>query len=273
MDPQVSYYWKGVSPLSGEMGDPFAVHWTGSLLAPTSGTYRIGVKGFSHYALYLDGDLLVEFDSVHHAVTRTADVELVAGRLYDLRLDYASRGLDPQVQLLWAPPGEDPLGAALAAAEDADVIVAVLGLTPELEGEEMPVHVPGFAGGDRTDLALPRPQQELLERLHALGKPVVLVLLAGSAISIPWAAEHIPAILQAWYPGEEGGHAVADVLLGDYNPAGRLPVTIYRSVDDLPPFSDYQHGRAHLPLLPRRAALPLWLWAQLQHLRLRQPAS
>jgi len=116
----------------------------------------------------------------------------------------------------------------------------VLGLSPDLEGEEMPVHVPGFAGGDRTDLALPRPQQELLERLHALGKPVVLVLLGGSAISIPWAAEHIPAILQAWYPGEEGGHAVADVLLGDYNPSGRLPVTIYRSVDDLPPFSDYR---------------------------------
>ncbi len=240
VDPLVNFAWKGVSPLSGELGDPFAVHWTGSLVAPASGAYRLGAKGFSEFKLYLDGHLLVEFASVHHAMTRTAEVELTAGRLYDLRLDFVSRGLDPQVQLLWSVPGEDPLGAALAAAEDADVIVAVLGLSPDLEGEEMPVHVPGFAGGDRTDLALPRPQQELLERLHALGKPVVLVLLGGSAISIPWAAEHIPAILQAWYPGEEGGHAVADVLLGDYNPSGRLPVTIYRSVDDLPPFSDYR---------------------------------
>ena len=182
-------------------------------------------------------------------------------------------GSIPRCSSSGLPPAEDPLGAALAAAEDADVIVAVLGLSPELEGEEMPVHVPGFAGGDRTDLALPRPQQELLERLYALGKPVVLVLLAGSAISIPWAAEHIPAILQAWYPGEEGGHAVADVLLGDYNPAGRLPVTIYRSVDDLPPFTDYNMEGHTYRYFPRRAALPLWLRAELQHLRLRQPAS
>jgi beta-glucosidase len=239
VDPMVNFMWKGVSPLSGELGDPFAAHWTGSLVAPVSGKYRLGVKGFSHYSLYLEGQLLVDFASEHHAVTRTAEVELVAGRLYDLHLDFASRGLDPMVQLLWSQPGCDPLGEALAAAEDADVIVAALGLTPDLEGEEMPVHVPGFAGGDRTDLALPRPQQELLERLYALGKPVVLVLLGGSAISIPWAAEHIPAILAAWYPGEEGGRAVADVLLGNYNPAGRLPVTVYRSVHDLPPFNDY----------------------------------
>jgi beta-glucosidase len=110
----------------------------------------------------------------------------------------------------------------------------------------MPVHIPGFAGGDRTAIGLPRLQEELLEQLHALGKPVVLVLLNGSALAVNWAAEHIPAILEAWYPGQAGGDAIADVLFGDYNPAGRLPVTFYRSVADLPPFEDYRmEGRTY----------------------------
>jgi len=100
--------------------------------------------------------------------------------------------------------------------------------------------VEGFFGGDRTDIKLPSPQEALLKKLHALGKPIVLVLLNGSALAIPWAAEHIPAIVEAWYPGEAGGDALADVLYGDYNPAGRLPVTFYQSVDDLPPFDDYR---------------------------------
>ncbi|MEJ5198651.1 MAG: glycoside hydrolase family 3 C-terminal domain-containing protein, partial [Anaerolineae bacterium] len=111
--------------------------------------------------------------------------------------------------------------------------------TPYVEGEEMPVKVEGFVGGDRTDIALPRPQQALLERIHALGKPIVLVLIGGSAISVVWADEHVPAILQAWYPGEAGGTALADVLFGDYNPSGRLPVTVYKSVADLPAFTEY----------------------------------
>ena len=115
----------------------------------------------------------------------------------------------------------------------------VLGLSPILEGEEMPVDVEGFAGGDRTDIGLPRPQQALLEQICALGRPVVLVLLNGSALAVAWADAHVPAILEAWYPGEEGGAAIADVLFGNYSPAGRLPVTFYRGVEQLPPFDDY----------------------------------
>ena len=121
----------------------------------------------------------------------------------------------------------------------ADVVVLCLGLTPYVEGEEMPVKVEGFVGGDRTDIALPKAQQALLERVHSLGKPVVLVLLGGSAISVTWADAHVPAILQAWYPGEAGGTALAEVLFGDTNPSGRLPVTVYKSTADLPPFVDY----------------------------------
>jgi beta-glucosidase len=108
-----------------------------------------------------------------------------------------------------------------------------------LEGEEMPIDVEGFAGGDRTDIGLPRPQQVLLEQVSALGKPVVLVLLNGSALAVAWADAHVPAIVEAWYPGEEGGSAIADVIFGDTNPAGRLPVTFYQGVDQLPPFDDY----------------------------------
>jgi beta-glucosidase len=128
---------------------------------------------------------------------------------------------------------------ALAAARQADLIVFVAGLSPHIEGEEMKVHAAGFSGGDRTSLDLPGPQKMLLKRVQALGKPVVLVLMNGSALGINWADRHIPAIVEAWYPGEEGGAAVAALLAGDFSPAGRLPVTFYKSVDQLPPFDDY----------------------------------
>jgi len=142
-------------------------------------------------------------------------------------------------------PGRDTLPSAtleaeaLKAARSADAVVLVLGLTNQLEGEEMRVQVDGFRGGDRTTLDLPASQERLLESITALGKPTVLVLMNGSALAINWAAGHVPAIVEAWYPGQAGGAAIADVLFGEYNPAGRLPVTFYRSVDDLPPFDNY----------------------------------
>ena len=120
------------------------------------------------------------------------------------------------------------------------------GISSDLEGEEMPVKVEGFNGGDRTNLDLPHSQQLLLEKLQKLGKPIVFVMTNGSALSVNWAKKYIPAIVDCWYPGEEGGNAVADVLFGDYNPAGRLPVTFYKSVNDLPSFEDYSmKGRTY----------------------------
>lgn len=124
-------------------------------------------------------------------------------------------------------------------AKSADVVVFVAGITARLEGEEMKVSCEGFKGGDRTRIDLPDVQQKLIKTLHETGTPVVLVLCSGSALTFNWAQEHLPAIVQLWYPGEEGGTALADVLFGDYNPAGRLPVTFYKSVDQLPPFTDY----------------------------------
>ncbi len=128
---------------------------------------------------------------------------------------------------------------AVEAAKSADVVIYVGGISPQLEGEEMLVRYAGFSGGDRTQIELPAVQTDLLKALQATGKPVVFVDCSGSAIAMPWEAENLPAILQAWYPGEEGGRAVAEVLFGDANPAGRLPVTFYRATSDLPPFEDY----------------------------------
>jgi beta-glucosidase len=142
-------------------------------------------------------------------------------------------------------PGADPkaLDEAIEAARKADLVVMALGLSPKIEGEEMKVDADGFSGGDRTKIELPAVQQKLLERVYAEKKPVVLVLLSGSAIAVNWADQKLPAIIEAWYPGEEGGTAVAEVLTGDYNPAGRLPVTFYKSIDQLPPFEDYSMAK------------------------------
>jgi beta-glucosidase len=246
VDRLVDFIWRDTTPLTGQWGDRFAVRWTGFVVPPVSGVYRLGVNGFSKYSLYVDDKLIVEHENNHHPILRTREVELEAGRFHKLRLDYVNRGLDPQVKLLWSLPAVDYEARALEAAEKADVVIAVMGLSPSLEGEEMPVHAEGFAGGDRTDIRLPRSQEELLKKIHALGRPVVLVLLSGSALAVNWAAEHIPAIVEAWYPGQAGGEAIADVLFGDHNPAGRLPLTFYRSVEDLPPFEDYQmEGRTY----------------------------
>ena len=135
---------------------------------------------------------------------------------------------------------------ALRAAKNADIVIFVGGLTADLEGEEMDVDYPGFAGGDRTDLRLPASQEQLLEALQATGKPVVLVLTTGSALAVDWAQQHVPAILLAWYPGQRGGTAVADALFGRTNPAGRLPITFYKADEKLPPFDDYRmEGRTY----------------------------
>lgn len=136
-------------------------------------------------------------------------------------------------------PGADLRKEALEAAAKSDVVIMCMGITPRLEGEEMRVNVEGFRGGDRTRIDLPDVQQQLIKEIHALGKPVVLVLLNGSALAINWEKDNIPAIVESWYGGQAAGQAIADVIFGDYNPAGRLPVTFYRSVEDLPDFGDY----------------------------------
>jgi len=169
----------------------------------------------------------------------TGRVLLIKGQKVDLSLDYGSLSKAPHAQLIWAKVNDAPDPAAVAAAKNAELVIAVVGITSRLEGEEMPVTVPGFLGGDRTSLDLPEPEEQLVEAVAATGKPLAVVLLNGSALAVNWIDKHANAVLEAWYPGEEGGAAVAETLSGKNNPAGRLPVTFYTGVDQLPNFEDY----------------------------------
>ncbi|MFQ6044964.1 MAG: glycoside hydrolase family 3 C-terminal domain-containing protein [Gemmatimonadales bacterium] len=246
VDEVVDFHWWDEPPLAGMPADGFSVRWTGTLTPPASGRYALGVRVFGGARLFVDDSLLLESSDRHVVVPRWIDLELEADQEYPIRVEYRDRRADAIVQLVWARPQPGLRTEALDAARQADVVIMMLGLSPRLEGEEMRVDVPGFAGGDRLDIELPAPQRELLQAVSALGTPMVLVLLNGSAVAVNWAAEHIPAIVEAWYPGQAAGPAIADVLFGDYNPAGRLPVTFYRSVAQLPPFTDYRmQGRTY----------------------------
>ena len=240
-DPEVDFEWWDGAPRADMNDDDFGVRWTGFLRPPASGTYQLGAYGMNAYEVYLAGKLVASHNSGHEAAYSYGPIELEAGKLYPIRLDYHEYLGDARIRLLWArPAGTAEWNAALKIAREADAVVLVLGLSPRLEGEEMLVPVEGFRGGDRIEIGLPVEQQKLAEEIAALGKPVVLVLMNGSALAVNWAREHVPAIVEAWYPGEAGGHAIADVLFGDYNPGGRLPVTFYRSAADLPAFTDYR---------------------------------
>jgi beta-glucosidase len=242
VDSRIDFYWWDGSPATRLPDDDFGVRWTGFLQPPTSGTYQLGAIGLNAYELYLDGKQIVKSSSIHGFNYQSAPVTLEAGKKYPIRLDYHEFVGDAGIQLVWSRPPETRAHAekeALDAAKSADAVVMVLGLTPRLEGEEMKVPVEGFEGGDRIMLGIPQVQEDLLKKVVALGKPTVLVLMNGSAVAVNWAKDNVPAILDAWYPGQAGGTAIADVLFGDYNPAGRLPVTFYKSADQIPPFTNY----------------------------------
>ncbi len=241
--------------------EKYSIRWSGVLTPPATGEYDLTVRTgmwnrTAAARLFLDDKELAFGTGPSTQMTSTqlglgrsvrARVTLEGGRKHALRVEYRQPGSGGTLQLGWIPPA----GAALAEAEtlvkDSDVAVVFVGLSSELEGEEMRgVKIPGFLGGDRTSLDLPEPQENLVKAAVATGKPVVVVLTSGSAISANYAAEHAGALLAAWYGGEEAGTAIAEILAGVGNPAGRLPVTFYRSVDQLPPFTDYaMKGRTY----------------------------
>ena len=246
IDPQVNFDWQDRAPRPDMDDDNFGVRWTGYIAPPVSGKYQLGATGLNAFEVYLNGKRLVARDNVHERGYEYETVDFEAGKLYPIRVDFHEVHGDADIRLVWAPPHGSYEEEALKAARQADVVLMMLGLSPRLEGEEMKVQVEGFSGGDRVRLDIPRVQESLLEKVSSLGKPVVLVLLNGSAVSVNWARAHIPAIVELWYPGQAGGTALADVLFGDYNPAGRLPVTFYKSEDQLPPFADYSmQGRTY----------------------------
>lgn len=237
-DETVDFIWLDDTPVTGKMADEFSARWTGTLTPPKSGTYLIGLRGYTRYKVTIDGTTIAERENFG-SILDSNTIKLKAGQSYDLNIEYESNGLNPYAQLLWEIPGQDLKAEAVEVAEQSDAVVLCLGLNADIEGEEMDIDVEGFKGGDRTELDLPDTQVELMKEIQSLGKPVVLVLIAGSTIAVPWAQQNVPAIVQAWYGGQAGGDGLADMLFGDYNPAGRLPVTCYKSTDDLPEFTDY----------------------------------
>ena len=227
---------------------PLAIHFEGMLTAPETGDYNLGMMAAGFFRMNLDGKSVTSSYGGDGKSAKLGRVHLEAGKPAKLTVDcaFGIGGDDTIAKLMWSKVNLAPQPAAIAAAKNADVVVAVVGITSELEGEEMQVSEPGFKGGDRTSLDLPKPEEDLLEAVAATGKPLVVVLTNGSALAVNWANDHANAILDAFYPGEEGGSAVAETLSGKNNPAGRLPVTFYKDASQLPPFEDYaMKGRTY----------------------------
>ncbi|GGH06549.1 glycoside hydrolase family 3 C-terminal domain-containing protein [Silvibacterium dinghuense] len=277
IDPGIDFNWSGVNPLPQHPSTGFAVRWTGTLTLPAAGEYQFQLSAgpCNHcayeqsYTVRIDGQVVTEAKALPEG-TETGPVQVngttglpqeshqqrptkfafkadKAGA-HTIEVDFVRSSAEhgTGITLSFMPPAEQLLQHAIETARDSDLVIAMLGLTPTLEGEEMPINLQGFQGGDRTDVALPAAQEKLLEALTALGKPVVVVLLNGSALAVNFAEQHANAILEAWYPGEAGAQAIADTLTGANNPGGRLPITFYRSINDLPSFTDYtMKGRTY----------------------------
>ncbi|MFN8257102.1 MAG: glycoside hydrolase family 3 C-terminal domain-containing protein [Bacteroidales bacterium] len=247
VDTVIDFKWWTNGPGAQISGDYFSVRWTGVLIPETSGNYAIGMDGFPEYRLWIDGKEWLNYTSIHHPLKQYEFIHLEAGKTYHIRLEYIQNNSDyASIQLIWEQHGKKMREEAIRLAKQSDLIVLCMGLSPLLEGEEMNVKVKGFTQGDRDDIKLPEIQTDLIKTIFNLQKPTVLVLLNGSALAFNWEAENIPAIMEAWYPGQDGGTAIADVIFGDYNPSGRLPVTFYKSVEQLPDFDDYNmEGRTY----------------------------
>ncbi|MDE6317892.1 MAG: glycoside hydrolase family 3 C-terminal domain-containing protein, partial [Muribaculaceae bacterium] len=214
---------------------PMSIRWTGKLVPTVSGQYIMSFTSDDGVRVWLDGELVIEDWNVHARRDEKAILNLEKGKSYDLKVEYYDAGGDCIAQLNWMVPDngsnvmEDMYGEAAGLVKEADVVIAVMGINQSIERE----------GQDRVTLGLPKDQQIFLKEAYKLNPNTVLVLVAGSSMGIGWESENLPAIVDAWYPGESGGTAVAEVLFGDYNPAGRLPLTFYNSIEDLPDFNDY----------------------------------
>ena len=254
VDPEINFDWRGGSPGAGLEQGAFAVRWSGYISAPQAGDIPINMglaecypcRDFESYTVYLDGKQVAHAETSEAKNHRFNDHSTFPMHLPDtlphsLRVEYIHRAklFGAGLIMNWIPDADALRRQALEVASKADAIITVMGLTSDLEGEQMDVKVDGFDGGDRSKIALPAVQQALLAELYKLHKPIVVVLMNGSALAVPAEQQNAAAILEAWYPGEAGGQAIAETLAGRNNPAGRLPVTFYRSEAQLPPFDDY----------------------------------
>jgi beta-glucosidase len=255
-DRNVNFNWDKVVPVDGLQRNNYSVRWSGSFIPPAPGKYKLGVRVNYCYAcsnkegfrLYLDGKLLVESHeaTAEKGAVIEAPVTFTNTQPHPIRLEYLHNAGSAGIDLSWQAPAAVLRNQAVEAAKQSEVTIAFVGLSPSLEGEEMPVELAGFGGGDRSSIDLPAAQEDLLKALAATGKPLVVVLQNGSALAVNWAQQNANAILEAWYPGEEGGTAIAETLAGDNNPAGRLPLTFYSSLSQIPPFEEYSmRGRTY----------------------------
>lgn len=214
---------------------PLSVRWTGKLKPTVSGTYTLGFATDDGCRLYVDGKLLINSWENRGVKTDHAVINLEAGREYTICAEYFDNGGDKVAKLFWKTPEtahKDRLSLYSEAGKvvkSCDLTIAVLGINKSIERE----------GQDRNDITLPKDQEEFIREIYKINPNTVVVLVAGSSLAINWIDKHVPAIVNAWYPGEQGGTAVAEVLFGDYNPAGRLPLTYYNNISELPPFDDY----------------------------------
>jgi beta-glucosidase len=241
--------WGDKSPRKDMDDDNFSVVWSGEIIPDQTGDYTLGFITTCNTNLYLSSDLIV--NSSYHfknefgdpRLRKSAPIHLEAGRRHPIKLEASETYGDAQIRLVWTKfrlnQKEELKKEAIEIVKKSDVVIMCMGLTARLEGEEMDIEIDGFDRGDRTRLSLPEIQEELIKDIQALGKPVVLVSLNGSALAVNWEEKNIPAIIEAWYPGQAAGAAIADVIFGDYNPGGKLPVTFYKSVKDLPSFEQY----------------------------------
>ncbi len=245
-DKTVDFSWNDKTPISGKIADHFSVIWEGHIKAPLTGEYAIGINAGNGVKLYFEDSLRIDFNNIHHPLQKSFYQKLEGGKEYAVNIEFFSYGNDPVAKLLWSMPNPGMAENALDHIKNSDVTVLFMGLSPYLEGEEMPIKVEGFSGGDRTDIKLPSTQISFINEVVKTGKPVVLVLMGGSAIAVNDADKSIPAILHSWYPGEFGGRALAEILFGNVNPSGKLPVTFYKSINDIPDFEDYNmHKRTY----------------------------
>lgn len=252
-DAEIDHNWNWIAPAPGVDGRDFSVRWTGQLKPPGRGDYSFELQrrrcdansDVERYAIRIEGaePLQVAASCSARDAGESPSVKLhfadTRPRAFVIEYAHRSQNYAPAITFAWRAPADAQLAEALEATKQADVIIAFVGLNAWLEGEEMPVKVPGFEGGDRTDINLPEPQRRLLQALEGTGKPVVIVLQSGSAVALGAEGRAARAIMEAWYGGEKGGQAIAETLVGKNNPAGRLPVTFYAGSNPLPPFSDY----------------------------------
>lgn len=240
IDKQIDFSWGNKAPVAGMNYLEYSVVWEGYIVPTESGEYAFGGEGYPKIKIVLDDKELFNFSSEWEPQLLSKKVTFKAGEARKIRVEMRQSDTEnPIARLLWERQNVDFAGKAIEIAQKADVVIMCMGLSPRLEGETLPVKLKGFNGGDRTTLDLPENQQELIKKVVATGKPVILVLLNGSAVSVNWENEHVPAIVEAWYPGQAGGTAIADVLFGDYNPSGRLPLTFYKDVNELSPIENY----------------------------------